>query len=333
MKKFKYLYQFLTGIFCVSMFSCIEDIEFKGTITDPLIVVNGLAMKDSVFTAHITKSRFFLENSDGSFEPITNADASLMVNGLFLEKLTYSNGIYVSDYYPQIGDKIRLEVSASGFENVYSEIVVCDYPEVEKVDTTSSYVDESTVYDGYGSGYIIGKTTTRDYKFRLYIDDPANEQNFYKIRITRMFTYDDGHTELYNSQYYYDDDSAEDVVVYEDIVFSDGEVNVDGYNYNEYNIFTDAIFDGTVYGLKFSVKASTFEYNSIPSESPKVVSSQIRIYLEQINKDLYLYYKSLNMYSNFDDFFSEPVQIHNNIKNGIGILGSSTTREIIIELQ
>ena len=48
---------------------------------------------------------------------------------------------------------------------------------------------------------------------------------------------------------------------------------------------------------------------------------------------MYLYFKTKENADNvFDTFFTEPVQIYSNIKNGMGVLGAYTNKEIKIEL-
>ena len=56
------------------------------------------------------------------------------------------------------------------------------------------------------------------------------------------------------------------------------------------------------------------------------------ITLQQISKDLYLYLKTRSA-SGGDDFLSEPVQVHNNIIGGLGVLGSYASVVKVIEIK
>ncbi len=52
--------------------------------------------------------------------------------------------------------------------------------------------------------------------------------------------------------------------------------------------------------------------------------------LEVINitEDYYLFEKSLSGFETYDDFFSEPVQVHSNVENGYGIVASGNERTV-----
>ena len=54
------------------------------------------------------------------------------------------------------------------------------------------------------------------------------------------------------------------------------------------------------------------------------------IEIGEISKDMYKYVISGNKAENEkDDPFTEPVQVHSNVENGIGILGSYTTYRFV----
>lgn len=44
----------LTGCFL----SCKKDIKFEGTVSEPLLVLNGILTPDSVVSVHLSRSRF-----------------------------------------------------------------------------------------------------------------------------------------------------------------------------------------------------------------------------------------------------------------------------------
>jgi len=71
MKSIKKYATILLGIFL--FVSCEKDIVFKGDITDPLVVVNSYITPDSIISAHVSESRFFL-NDTTSFKEISNAE-------------------------------------------------------------------------------------------------------------------------------------------------------------------------------------------------------------------------------------------------------------------
>ena len=111
------------------------------------------------------------------------------------------------------------------------------------------------------------------------------------------------------------------------------EFSLDGSSSNEYNVFSDEILNGKEYTLSFSTNQNTavalpgYDLNNITRENLK---TEVYIDLQSISKSYYLYLKSRSASSNSNNFFSEPIQIHNNVEGGIGILGSysSNVRKI-----
>ena len=60
MKRTVTLYALLLFIFAGSFISCEKDIEFKGKVTDPLLVMNALLTPESVVSVQLSQSRFVL---------------------------------------------------------------------------------------------------------------------------------------------------------------------------------------------------------------------------------------------------------------------------------
>ena len=121
---------------------------------------------------------------------------------------------------------------------------------------------------------------------------------------------------------------------FEDIVFGNQQTNDIGSlfefsrnNYN-YDTFSDDLFNGKEYELKFSsyIVVDQKDYNGYDSQYRKEVRSTFNIYLQQISPDYYLYARSSGAAKNLSgNPFVEPIQIHSNIINGIGVLGSYTS--------
>jgi hypothetical protein len=97
---------------------------------------------------------------------------------------------------------------------------------------------------------------------------------------------------------------------------------------NAYNVFSDDLFDGKQYSLKFSIN----EYKDYYGEGQKDIKKEVYINLQTISKGYYLYLRTRDASDNSNDFFSEPIQIFNNVEGGIGILGSYTSSVKKIDL-
>ena len=102
----QYISALLLFIFTGCLLSCEKDIAFKGTITDPLLVLNSLLTPASVVSVHLSQSRFILGDIK-PFTPISDANVSLFVNGSLKEQLTHdANGQYMGTYLPKASDEV-----------------------------------------------------------------------------------------------------------------------------------------------------------------------------------------------------------------------------------
>ena len=311
---------------------CDKTIEFNGEITNPMLVVSSFITPDSAIKAELTKSRFFLEEDFGSYEgfgyeKVTNADFSLYVNGMLKGKLTHiGSGIYESGYKPSPGEEIKIEVSAPGFASVSGTSVLPAKPLILKVDTSS--VTEKQYYIGYIGGYggiseqdTLSEYTYKKVSFRIKFKDEGNKKNYYRLMVRKRTYYEYSFMDTYLSNF-------------EDIVFGNQQTNDIGSlfefsrnNYN-YDTFSDDLFNGKEYELKFSsyIVVDQKDYNGYDSQYRKEVRSTFNIYLQQISPDYYLYARSSGAAKNLSgNPFVEPIQIHSNIINGIGVLGSYTS--------
>lgn len=59
--------------------------------------------------------------------------------------------------------------------------------------------------------------------------------------------------------------------------------------------------------------------------------SHTTVRLFTMNKDMYNYYRSLELYKNAQASFVEPIEIYSNVENGLGIFGAISEAVIIIE--
>jgi Domain of unknown function (DUF4249) len=62
-------------------------------------------------------------------------------------------------------------------------------------------------------------------------------------------------------------------------------------------------------------------------------SSFLKIYLLNLDKQYYNYYKSINNYSSGEDPFTEPSPIYTNVKGGLGIFAAYTVDSLIFRLK
>ncbi len=334
MKRILYILPF-SFLLIMAMASCEKEIKFKGKETEPLIVVNSLIKTDSIISARITKSKFFLSEKY-HYEYVKNADVTLYVNNEFKESLTHQiNGKYISTTKANPLDTIKLKVQVNGYKDIYSQTVVPEDVEILLCDTV--HKDIKHIYNLYydrETGQLTNDTVFHSIEgklqFTLKIKDNPKENNYYRLTLIKDANYEDEEYSytfnfpfaLEGLEHQIDDDLFN--------AFYDEE--------QSQHLFTDNMLNGKEITLGFSIEFAIL--NLLPGfeeEFPdfQTVADKYTINLQSINRDMYLYLKTIEVAPENDifDAFIEPVQIYNNIENGIGILGaySEYKKEFVVQ--
>lgn len=314
-----------------TLLSCETEIEFNGKVTEPVLVVNALACADSIIHTKVSLSRFFLDQEEDS-PVVTNATVALYVNGTFRENLLhFEKGEYLSTYVTVQGDVLKLNVSALGYESVWSETTVPLATADFQIDSTIVKSDTSLLIDiKYDGPYEeIGPNTPYHYDtvgfnfnythtYKVKFSNPVGVSNYYRLVVHNMTTING---RISTNEYRND---------IEDIVFGSGKNNLDGLfaetGDDPYNVFSDELIDGTTHTITFKYQQDFNRYNKWPynAGSSTVFERSVTIDLQAISRAYYLYLKSLKALGLADPFLSEPVQIYTNIDKGLGILGAHT---------
>lgn len=134
------------------------------------------------------------------------------------------------------------------------------------------------------------------------INDNGNEKNFYRITI-----------------YYWVTISSEWRAL--GPVLRDAAIANSSFKTEDGGIiFDDKIFNGTKRILEF---ITPFGYSN---QTPKFL-----VKVENLSKEYYNYFKSIENYKNSGGLFAEPTAIYTNITNGAGIAAGSSKKEDVIQ--
>ncbi|HLP05923.1 MAG TPA: DUF4249 domain-containing protein [Paludibacter sp.] len=322
-------------LFSLVFVACDNEIKFNGTEATTKMVMNSLLSPDSVVKVQLTKSLFFLKD-DSKFETIDNALVKLFVNNQFTENLQFTtSGIYVGSYIPKPGDKIKITASNREFSEVSGETEIPEINPILSVDTTSIIMAEYPIPGNYdpvkNRSDTIGKSVTRQLNFIVYFQDRKDIANYYRIKVKLRHYFADGN--YYDDLYSFHSD---------DLVFSStDEGSITGESsISQYHEFSDDSFNGKKYGLKFSLYSTENDYfpgkdpfqqdgNGVSTYAP--IKQEVHISLQSISESYYMYIKTRTV-DNSGDYFSEPVQIFNNVANGIGFVGSYSPSNHVLEL-
>ena len=324
--KTKYFSIITIIIIALAFVSCEKEIEFKGEMSKPLLVVNGFITPDSVIKVQVSKSRFFLSKAESTFPRVTDAKVSLYINNSLLETIQHTeNGMYVSTIKPLPGDVVKIVVEKSGETTVQTQTTVPQKVYIEKIDTLNSKIIYTSGYSDGGIYHTDSSQTATVTNMLMRFSDNINERNFYRISMRIVEHYEDSIAK------------KSGFLSSDDIVFGTDNTNPldGGFSYNRYYEFSDDVFNGKNYGLKISLYQSEYrkpDENTKPgyedTNAPKIpLRVEYFVQLHSISRDYFFYLRSLSKNSDAMPFFTEPVQIHSNVENGIGIFGSYSIHE------
>ena len=330
-----FLYALFAVLLATVFISCEKDIEFKGTISDPVPVLNSLLTPDSAVSVHLSQSRFVLGESK-PMSPITNATVSLSVNGDLKEELIHeANGVFRGSYFPRPGDEIAIEVEADGYDRVESRTIIPRKPHVTVTDSTVTISEED--YSPPMEPDRVYRTTYRSMQVQLKLTDAPDTENYYYIKANQNY-YQDGKLlrslplEVKLSELLKNNISSGGFIFEE--LFDEG----DDTSMTE-NLFPDFLVNGKDIFFDFSFhdtlnKAEYVRGEKVSGDNPELTVEYI-IEIAEISKDLYQYVISGSQAVRAKDNgpFSEPVQVHTNIQNGIGILGAYTPYRFVSRFQ
>ncbi len=318
--------------------SCQKNIEFNDEISKPMVVVHSFLSPDSVVSAHVSLSRFFLNDSIG-FKDINNAVVDVIVNGVLKDKMSrISDGQYRGTYKPTIGDVVKLLIKVPSMNDVSSETSFEKPPVIISIDTTK--VIYKTFYSPMQTDTFGVENLFKIY-YTLKFSDSGNEKNYYRLILHRRehyysFNWGEPVEKIYEAYYFnFTDVVSGNNTNNSPIAGSITGESTDNNSSNKYNVFSDELFNGKTYSLNFNADywlLKRYPKYSLDSEfkmnggAPEKI--EVFISLQSISKDYYYYLKSRSA-SGGDDFFSEPVQIKNNIVGGIGFLGSYTSSNVV----
>lgn len=316
MKTYKSIILVCFASLAMTFASCTKEVDFTGTQSDPMLVVNGLQQVGQPARLRVEKSVFFLDDRPDC--RVKDVHVDLYVNGAFKESLRVRDSLQIEYYtiWTEVGeidkerlryafnycegeyllcegDQLRFEVRSSEFETATAEVTMPEAPSVISFDTVR--VEAENEYE----------TKVR---FALKMDDPlgADYYNLYpQDGLAGFTTSDPVFTEF---------TSVEDI---ED-VFGEN----DYYGYGRYNLFTDKFFDGSEYTVSLEISVYHYDVNQVFYEP-------FTLEVTRVDDNLYRYLKSYEAYSSSDPesligMFTEPVQVYSNVKKAIGVVGAQS---------
>lgn len=193
----------------------------------------------------------------------------------------------------------RVEVSGiDGLKDISSTQTIPPKVNVNK----GVYEENGTIYQAYGYAESVDEAL-------ITFDDPADQENYYLVKLYVIS--DNGDFENRNQMF------VSSINPVAETVWS-----VDGI------LLKDDSFNGKTFDLSIGFY-NYLNYNSYGENT----ENYLEVELINISKDNYLYLRSFHAFQQADgNPFAEPVVVHNNIENGIGIFRTGNASKFRIDL-
>ncbi len=348
----------LTSAACERQFN----VDFENE--KPLIVMNGVVEPDKPIEITVSKSFPFL-NTDSAAAYVKDASVMLHINGKYVENMQLTGvdnalntsrrgrSFFRSVAHANIGDRVRIEVSAPDMETAWAETVIPTPPTIGKVETTPFLIMAETDgsygnYGGYGDVYDRIPEISREpflRMLRLHIDVQRADNNNSQYFLLNLMAVVDPEKTIYNNSRY-----GLYINTQDDPIFANDPKNSifdalfeKSYGFSGSRLFSDNAFKNNAYTLNVSTYGYYYidiEYEENEDGAPSNYKSHtvrnlpIEIQVSSLASGWYAYLKSKETGAYDDEglgFISEPKITSSNVHNGIGFLGSMSQATKIIE--
>ena len=304
MKNFLYFF-----IFSMLFASCDIVVDLDIPEHERVLVVNSILTTDSMINASISHSVGAFDASSISY--VNNATVEVYEDGVLLgdmdeqASLSYDSSgeldstyVYNFNHNPVAGKIYSYEIAHPDYEAVRAETNV---PAAVKLNVNDVTLLSEEDYE-------------KHYRVRFSFND-APEDNFYRLRLRNPNTYD-------GFDYFESNDAS---------MISSAGVQSDGATfYGDEALFDDEMFNGT----EKEISIDFFDYKSFWFEE-EGIEVQFILELTSVSESYYTYIRSLRAhYDNQDQFIfaGEPVQVFTNIENGLGVLGSMSVDNVLLDI-
>lgn len=332
----------------VLLSACTKPLKFKGEYVDPQLVVNCIAIPGEPIKAVVYKSDFVFDTIT-DYEMPDGTQAFLYVNGESKGEMQHCTdtvyahyGEYYSvthhfthDYIPQINDVIKINVTAPGFDEIEgsSEALpnepIGSYEDarITKWDTTTARGYRVPVPDSDSTITVWLKEYRKHLTVTIEITDPnPGVLDLYcleaSMRTEGDWTYPDGRE-------YYDQPAELNQVYFNDPIIGTSTVELEdqfgvdvGLTNRSRSTFNDATFDGGSYRMEIPMVTETlFKANDS-------INAFVEIKLRHLTEGAYNYYSTITSGNSLSQYYSEPVSVYSNVKNGFGLVAGSNDKVI-----
>ncbi|MGB3780156.1 MAG: DUF4249 family protein [Tunicatimonas sp.] len=303
------------------------------------LTVNSLFTPDSVWTVALSQNRYILDND--RFKGLPEAAVEVWQEGQLVTTLEYQgdnpfrrNSIYrATDVYPKANIPYTLQVTHPDYATLVASSQVPDAPQI-----VSASLD---VQDVRQEGFFSSNEIAYGLTFRL---DDLPEENFYSISLLLRW---EGFGAI-------DIDGSSKILLEENVSFinirSDDPVIDNAFdNYRNELLFKDVSFNGQQYQIKaygvfdlgsliytrlfdegviLNEEAYDREGNVIREAGDTTGMSTLHLVLRNTTEEYYNYNFTRDLQASVENNpFAQPVQVFDNVENGLGIFAGYNQQE------
>lgn len=271
---------------------------------EPRIVVNGIIENNRNIDLSVSSSKSIISGKD--YKKITDASVYLYEDDVLKAQLFHAaTGNYTTSLFPQPGRNYMVKITAPGYEGVEASAILGHVPAIPYKERYDSVMSSLGVYS-----YGMGPALSGSVRFKLHIKDDPDKKDHYMVR-PLVIIYDSSGSML---------DFEYTPAIY------NNENNSGGFSENNYDYFGTTIIksdellvNGSEVPLDFTISI----HSENTPEIPFVRYAEVSVFVSRISEDLFKYIRTVNQQASTGvSLFAEPVLVHSNIKNGMGIFGA-----------
>jgi hypothetical protein len=293
--------------------SCYRTTEIDIPLSEKRLIANCYFSPDESWEVFLSESMPVLDTNQ-NIKIVTNANVIISEEGGISDTLKFFNNRYLSASKPIVGKYYNLTITTPNFPTLTARDYIPQLPT-----NIEGRLDKSVVSIDYDALLI----PIEFYSVFFSLKDIETEKNYYK---TNIYSFD--------KKYLKKDSIRYDSLFENANIRTNDPVAVNLHKEQPSILMEDKLFNGNTKSIVGLVSRNIFLNIQIDLNKPlESQQRDLELYLEvqTLSENTFLYEKSyISQQFNKVDPFSEPNNVHSNIKNGFGIFGGYQSKRIHI---
>lgn len=290
--------------------ACSNEIIFTEDYT-PQLVLNSIIKANEPIFAYLNRDAFLFDSlvSDGDFlRDFSVNDALILIfeNDVLVDTMHKGRweSEYASDVIAKENYKYTIQASHPKYPTVQASTVVPQAVPI-KIFQYELNADSSWM------------------RLHITLSDPSPEVNYYLLNMYRLrFEKFKNHLELYNT----------DPVFGEVPEFDFNSLSFGSDNTSWEIMFSDEYSETNDLTIQTDIRLKKEEFSNIyPNGNPNNINlnDTLVIELNALHPDIYKYNKTMKMYNRSQSTNLEPINVHSNVQNGMGLVSGVSVHQLV----